>query len=119
MSLDLGKLLRLREMIRSASTSVDADGDGAAALTQSYARLRASVRDVVIDSNADPGEFDAAFPEIDVVELPDRQHPRKMAMRKMEYAPHAKRAQALLGQLAGWVNGLIEEMKIRQDQTTD
>lgn len=114
MPLDLGQLLRLRGMIQSAADSIEPDGDGAAALTESYARLRSRVRDLVEVSSAELKEFDAAFPVLDVIEVPDREHPRKMAMRGMEHAPHAKRAKLLLGQLAGWVTGLIEELQLEQ-----
>jgi hypothetical protein len=51
---------------------------------------------------------------LDVIEVPDREQPRQMAMRGMQYAPHAKRAKLLLGQLAGWVTGLIEELQHEQ-----
>lgn len=37
-----------------------------------------------------------------------------MAMRPMKYAPHARQAKALLGQLAGWVSGLIAELEYEQ-----
>ena len=114
MALNIGQLLRLRGMIESASTSVEATGDGATALTESYVRLRDRVRAVMEDSSGDLAEFDAAFPEIETVELEDHEHPREMAMRGMKYAPHAKRAQALLGQLAGWVTGLIQELEYEQ-----
>lgn len=114
MPLDLGQLLRLRGMIESASTAVDPDGDGAAALTQSYIRLRRMVRDLVGESSATLDEFDAAFPEIDPVEIKTHNDPRSMAMRPMKYAPHARHAKALLGQLAGWVSGLIAELEYEQ-----
>lgn len=114
MALDMGKLLRLRGMIESATASIEATGDGAAALTESYVRLRGRVRAVMEDSSVDLAEFDAAFPEIEIVEVHDQEHPRQMAMRGMKYAPHAKRAQALLGQLGGWVTGLIQELEFEQ-----
>jgi hypothetical protein len=114
MALDMGQLLRLRGMIERASTSVEATGDGAAALTESYVRLRGRVRAVMEDSSGELAEFDAAFPEIETVAIEDREHPRNMAMRAMKYAPQAKRAQALLGQLAGWVTGLVQELEYEQ-----
>lgn len=119
MALDMGQLLRLRGMIVSASTSVEATGDGAAALTESYVRLRGRVRAVMEASSGDLAEFDAAFPEMEIVELKDREHPRDIAKRAMKYAPHAQRAQALLGQLAGWVTGLIQELEYEQRSQHD
>jgi hypothetical protein len=119
MALNMGQLLRLRGMIESAATSVDATGDAAAALTESYARLRHQVGAVMTDSSADLAEFEAAFPRIDVVELDQYEDPRDMAMRGMKYAPQAKRAQVLLGQLAGWVTGLIQELEYEQRSRHD
>jgi hypothetical protein len=101
-------------MIESAATSVDPDGDGAGALTQGYIRLRRMVRDLVEESSATVEEFDMAFPEIEPVEIETHEHPREMAMRPMKYAPHARQAKALLGQLAGWVSGLIAELEYEQ-----
>ena len=114
MPLDLGQLLRLRGMIDSAATSVEPDGDGASALTQSYLRLRGLVSDLVEESSATRDEFDSAFPKIDPVKIEGRQHPREIAMRSMRYAPQAREAKALLGQLAGWVSGLIDELEHEQ-----
>jgi hypothetical protein len=119
MPLNVGQLLRLRGMIESAAASVEPDGDGAAALTQSYLRLRGMVRDLVDDSSATLAEFDAAFPEIEPVELNSHEHPRQMGMRGMRYAPHARQAKALLGQLAGWVSGLISELEYRHQARSD
>src|SRR4051794_22092337 len=104
MPLNLGQLLRLRGMIASAAASVAPYGDGAAALTQGYMRLRGMVRNLVGESSATLQEFDTAFPEIEVIEIDPYEHPRQMGMRPMQYAPHARRAKALLGQLAGWVS---------------
>lgn len=59
------------------------------------------------------------FPEIGIVEISAREHPRDMAMRGMKYAPHAKRAQTLLGRLAGWVTGLIQELEYEQREPED
>jgi hypothetical protein len=112
--LDLGQLLRLRGMIESAATSVTADGDGAPALTESYARLRGLARDFVEAPDLNIDEFDPAFPEMDVVEFAEHEHPRRLMARNTTYAPQAKRAQALLGQLGGWVSGLIDEITLEQ-----
>ena len=114
MPLALGQLLRLRGMIESAAISVEPDGDGAAALTSGYLRLRSMVRELVAESSATLEEFDTAFPEIEPVEIDSHEHPRLMAQRGIRYAPHARQARALLGQLAGWVSGLIAELEYEQ-----
>ena len=116
MPLAMGQLLRLRGMIESTATSVAPDGDGAAALTQGYARLRGMTRALVGESSATLDEFDTAFPEIEVIQIPPYEHPRQIGMRTLKYAPHAKQARALLGELTGWVNGLIAEIEFEQRQ---
>jgi hypothetical protein len=107
-------------MIRSSAAAVtNPDGDSAAALTQSYFRLRARVRELMASSSATLSEFDAVFPEIEVIEMGPDTHPRQAALRPMRYAPQAKQAQVLLGQLAGWVTGLIEELEYEQREPPD
>jgi hypothetical protein len=99
--LDLGELLRLRGMVESAATSVPADGEGAPALIESYTRLRGLVRDYVEAYDLNIDEFDPAFPEIDAIDRTQYEHPRHTMTRKHTYAPQAKQALALLGQLGG------------------
>jgi hypothetical protein len=102
-------------MIESAAGNAKVDGDAAAALTESYSRFRDRVRALVEQSSADLEEFDAAFPEIPLVEIDAHESMREIATRGMRYAPDANRAQALLRQLAGWVSGLIEELRHEQE----
>jgi hypothetical protein len=59
-------------------------------------------------------EFDGSFPEIGVIEVDPHPHPREAALRAIKFAPHSRQAQALLGQLEGWVTGLIEEFEYEQ-----
>jgi hypothetical protein len=101
-------------MIQSAANSIEPNGDSAAALTESYDRLRSRVRAVMEGSKVDLAEFDDAFPSMEVVQIAENEHPRQMAMRDMKYGPHAAKAKVLLGQLAGWVTGLIEELEYEQ-----
>jgi hypothetical protein len=115
----LGQLLRLREMIRSAASSIEPDGDGAAALTDGYMRLRGMVRDLVDGSSATVQEFDTAFPEIETVQIEPHEHPRNMGLRATRFAPHARQAKALLGQLEGWVSGLIAEFEYEGSRDRD
>jgi hypothetical protein len=114
MPLDMGQLFRLRGMIESAANSIEATGNSAAALTESYDRLRGRVRAAMEESKGDLAEFDQAFPQIAVVQIVEREHVRQMGMRDLQYAPHAAKAKALLGQLAGWVTGLIQELEYEQ-----
>jgi hypothetical protein len=119
MPLAMGQLLRLRGMIESTATSVEPDGNGAAALTQGYLRLRGMTRALVEESSATLDEFDTAFPDIEAIEIEAHESPRDMGMRPMRYAPHAKQARALLGELSGWVSGLIAEIEYEQQQRRD
>lgn len=114
MEIDVGRLLRLRAMTQSAAESVEADGNGAAALTQGYGRLRRMVRDTVEGSGASLDEFDEAFPDLPVVEHTGHEDIREVAMRETIYAPQAREARALLGQLAGWITGILEEQEYRR-----
>lgn len=82
MEIDVGRLLRLRAMTQSAAESVEADGNGAAALTQGYGRLRRMVRDTVEGSGASLDEFDEAFPDLPVVEHTGHEDIREVAMRE-------------------------------------
>lgn len=101
-------------MIDSASRAVEVDGHAAPALTESYTRLRGMVRDLVAASDPSLAEFDAAFPEIQVVAIPTAQSPHSVVTQAMRNHPHATKAQALLGQLAGWVSGVINELTFEQ-----
>jgi hypothetical protein len=119
MPLAMGQLLRLRGMIESTATSIKPDGDGAAALTQGYARLRGMTRALVEESSATLEEFETAFPELEVIEIAADEDIEEMALRAMRYAPHARKARALLGELSGWVSGLIAEIEYEQQQSRD
>lgn len=111
---DLGELLRLRGMTDSAATSVTADGEGAPALIESYTRLRGLTREFVGANGLNIEEFDSAFPEIDAIDLRQFEHPRNRMHRKGMYAPQAIRAQALIGQLGGWLSGLFDEVTLER-----
>ena len=107
---ELPRLLRLRSMIESAASAVPDDGASAHALTESYARTRNEVRRLIADTQL-VSEFDAAFPEIEVVEVTSRD-PWAVAQSGLVNEPAARRAKLLLGQLAGWVGGLIDEQTL-------
>jgi hypothetical protein len=110
--LDLGKLLRLKGMVESAASAVDpAQPESAHAITDSYQRLRAQVGELVGGSDLE-GEFTASFPEIDVA----RFEPRRGSLIAEGAAAlnAAQRARVLLGQLAGWLEGLIVERTLQQ-----
>jgi hypothetical protein len=111
--LDLGRLLRLKGMVEAAASSVEQpDGSAAPALTGSYMRTRAEISSLLGGSGLEQ-EFANAFPEIEVVEGGHR-HPRDAAAAGITDAPAARSAQVLLGQLAGWLDGLIAERTLDQ-----
>jgi hypothetical protein len=110
--IDLGRLLRLKEMIDSAGDAVPADGASAPALTKSYARLREQIGGLVTGTPL-ADEFVQAFPEIEVVAAPQA-HPRSAARAALVNESAAREARALLGQMAGWVGGLIAEQTLER-----
>lgn len=109
--LDLDRLIRLEETIKAAA-AVEATGAAAVALTESYNRLRAQVGDLVGATDL-AGEFEATFPELEPVEEPGR-HPREVEKAKLRGGFAAHRAQAQLGQLAGWIGGIVRSMTLER-----
>jgi hypothetical protein len=111
---DLGKLLRLKGMIDSAASAVEADAASAPALTESYQRLREQVEKTLSGSDL-LAEFQASFPELPTVEGPTgSEHPREVVSRARVAESAARKARALLGQLAGWVDGMIAERTLEK-----
>jgi hypothetical protein len=110
--LDLGHLLRLKGSIEAAASSVKPDGSGAPALTESYMRLRSQVQQLIGESSLS-GEFESTFPVIEIVDKP-MDHPRAAARAVMVHEAAAQEAKGLLGQLAGWLDGLIAEQTLEQ-----
>jgi hypothetical protein len=100
-------------MVESAAAG-EANGYSAPAFTQSYVRLRGQVAQLVTGTSLEE-EFAGAFPEIEQVEIPKgRNDPAVLSMQKSALAPQAHRAQALIGQLGGWLTGLIDEQTLQQ-----
>ena len=99
-------------MVDSAATAIEADGASAPALTESYMRLREQVGNVLAGDLSD--EFNATFPSIDLVQPPTSPQPHATAAWRVTAEPAARRARALLGQLAGWIDGLIEEQTLER-----
>lgn len=106
--LDLGRLLRLKSMAESAAPSVEPDGYSAPALTGSYARLRAEIARMLEGSGLEQ-EFANAFPEITVIK-----HARNTPRVATRDASAAREVRILLGQLGGWLEGLIAERTLEQ-----
>ena len=110
--LDLGRLLRLKGMIESAASTVDPAVASAPALTESYSRMRAQVFELVNGSELS-NEFSAAFPKMNPVSTPSGSgHPSNMVRQIRTAEAEAQKARTLLGQLAGWLTGLIEEQTL-------
>ena len=113
-AVDLGRLLRAKNMIESATTAVAADASSARALTESYQRLRQTIRQL-IEGEGLEGEFDQLFPEIDIAEAPTaRLAGRSGLQHNLELETDARRASTLLQQLSGWLNGMIQEQTLEQ-----
>jgi len=114
---ELGRLLRLEEAIRAASEAVEPDGASAFALTESYVRLRAQGMELVKGSDLET-EFESMFPAIDVAEAPSR-HPRVAAQSVITGEPVPRQARTLLGQLAGWIGGIVRRMTLERQMELD
>ena len=106
----MGPVIRMREMLAAAADAVKPDATGAHALTESYVRLRKEALRIVEENQLPEEEFLNAFPEIAVVEPPDRsEHPRQWMKREVELEALAKQAASLLQQMAGWFDGIVIE----------
>ena len=105
--LDLGRLLRLKGTVESAVSGVEIDWMAAPGLTESYNRILDEVRGLVEGTSL--AEELERFPEIE--NYRERgPSPRAVA----EGGSAAKRAASMLGQLAGWLDGLIQEQTLDQ-----
>jgi hypothetical protein len=108
--INMGPVIRMREMLAAAAQAVKPDATGAHALTESYVRLRKEALRIVEENGLPEEEFVNTFPEIDVVEPPDRsEHPRQWMKREVELEALAKQAASLLQQMAGWFDGVVIE----------
>jgi hypothetical protein len=101
-------------MIDAAAASVSPDASAAHALTESYVRLRREVSELAQELGLGE-EFAAVFPEVAVAEPPTASLAGNLGRQfNLDLQAEAKRASTLLGQLAGWVQGLIDEQTFEQ-----
>jgi hypothetical protein len=108
---DLGRLFRLHGAVKAAA-DVTPDGQAAPVLTSSYLRLREQALELADDERR--AELEATFPIMDALELPASTHPRFAVTLQATGGPAARTAQALLVQLAGWLDGYIAAMTLEQ-----
>ena len=111
MTIDVGRFLRLRGAIIStlAAVPVDQAAMSGEALPTSYNRLRGEAIDIIPAKARD--EFERLFPE-------DPLTPRRRTggpNYQMETANRANEARAILGTLAGWLGGFIDEARMKQE----
>jgi hypothetical protein len=103
----LARLLRLRGAIeRSLEDSTTIDAFSADGLKEGYGRLRAQARELVVECEVDAAEFDALFPEHATAE--------GAAMISI-----AKAAASLLGQLDGYLGGIVQTQAINAQLTLE
>lgn len=102
----LPRLLRLRGAIQRSLDSagdIDAYSEG---LKDSYARLRMQARELAVAMGVSAEEFDSIFPEqVEVAE------PNLITL--------AKAAASLLGQLDGYLGGLVQAQAINEQITLE
>lgn len=104
---DAARLHRLTGAVNAAA-GIDVDASAESALVESYERVRAQAREIAGDLEL-TGEFEALFPEIKSVgPAPDHPRPAVQLPWEREASASANRASALLHELAGWTQGLID-----------
>ena len=97
--------MRLQGAIRAALDSIPADQAAlaAGAMIENYDRLRSEVRSSIPADKAD--EFDRLFPE--KVPFPVNSPAGRLGREASKFSS----ARALLGSLAGWLDGFIQESR--------
>jgi hypothetical protein len=111
--LELGRLLRVKAMI-DASVDESNPGDSVHASAEAYVRLHAEISGMVDDTELHD-EFDRLFPD----EVLPLDHAEELGMSlspqgAVRAGSEGRRAQTHLRQLAGWVQGLIEEQLLER-----
>jgi hypothetical protein len=105
--LDIGACIRLRNSAKEALASLPEDqGSAWRGLTSIYVQLRAQVASVV--SEPQSAEFNALFPNEISVGAADNSiiHDPGAMFAQQDVASQAR---SLIGALAGWLDGFIEE----------
>lgn len=108
--LDIGRFIRLRNAIQLASDASDGDGS-AVTLAESYLRFRAEALDLVPDENKD--ELQRLCPEIDGQEIGSITSGSVAIAVRVQQRELLAKARVLLGALAGFLDGYVEETKMR------
>lgn len=109
----LPRLMRLRGMVvRAIPSNEAAIGQSAAhGLNESYRRLRDAVAAVAEQLGIPAKQFDTELPSIDPLSTRPSRTPRAVLTLEGE----AQTAATLLGQLGGYVEGLIEAVVLEQE----
>ncbi len=109
--MDIERVMRLRGAILASLSAVPADQSSAfEGLSASYERRREEVHQAVADSI--PTEFDRLFPAaIDRSGVGGGRLTPQAIFGQQEVASTAR---TLLGQLAGWLEGIIEGSQVRE-----
>lgn len=116
---DLGRLLRLQGMIESAAKANEPTVMGAPALTEAYKRVRAQVADLVEGTDLEE-EFQRSFPTVPAIPSPpDTPRPRDLARHANTAEVEGRKAQTLLGQMQGWIGGIVREMTMEEQMRLD
>ncbi len=111
-NLDLGKLLRMQEMVTRAAQT-EAVRDSAAALVHAYSGLRGEMLGVLAPDELRElrEEFERLFQPL---EEPEPFNLRFGESSHVRLASAAEEAQMLLRMVGGWVQGLINELTLEQ-----
>lgn len=107
-SFDLGRLLRLKGAIDSMSGGGKPEPADASSLTEGYRRMREQVAEMVAGAEVE-SEFEAMFPTLEAFIETSPTGGQGLIEWHHRATSAATRAQGLLNQLGGWLEGLIAE----------
>ena len=113
-NLDLGKLLRLDEMVTQAAQT-EAVRDSAAALVHAYTGLRTEMLDL-LQTEPLREEFERLFQPMDE---PEPFHHLRAVDDQVRLASTAEEALIRLRLVGGWIKGLIREMTLGEQMRLD
>jgi hypothetical protein len=101
-------------MVAAANNSLEPSPASAHALTHGYLNLRTQILDAVRGSSLE-AEFILSFPEFTPADPPDMRAAGNLGRQQhADIDAFGRRAKMLLGQLAGWLQGLIDEQTLEQ-----
>jgi hypothetical protein len=104
---DLGRITRLKGAVASTADVSEVKPDDAVSLVDGYRRLREQVASLVADTDL-RDEFEEMFPDLPEFVAQSPTGGRGLIEWHNRATTEAKKAQRLLSQMSGWLEGVIE-----------